>query len=465
MSSGDSQFRYLSQLMDGIVTDIGRFLDHLPVAGFILNRDGTVLVCNERAANFLTIDSESHACSGSSIRVSPSCRADLAAHLNEVITNKEEHLLDIRILLDDGQEIPARLVSKSLTPDSDLCLSILIELEYRKDHVRILSHLAYYDALTGLPNRLLFNDRLRWAISDARRRKEQLAVMLIDLDDFKNVNDTLGHSAGDQVLKAVSARMLACLRETDTLSRLGGDEFTVLMQHVVEVKDAAATAYRLLDTIRQPFEIQDTFVTVTGSIGICLYPDDGDLADTLIRNADIAMYRSKSSGKNRVAFFNESMRDSVDRKNDLERRLRKAIQERRLNLHYQPIVHSSTKKIIGLEALLRWDSGNEGVLPAGQFIQIAEKLGLCSIFSDWALLTAGQQLGKWMDNNLISADDDFRLSINVCADQLADPEFPSRIGSVLDQNNLPPSLLALDLAEEVIQLGNSQAKINMLKLA
>ena len=158
------------------------------------------------------------------------------------------------------------------------------------------------------------------------------------------------------------------------------------------------------------------------------------------------------------------MRDSVDRKNDLERRLRKAIQDRRLNLHYQPIVHSSTQKIIGLEALLRWDSGNEGVLPAGQFIQVAERLGLCSIFSDWALLTAGQQLGKWMDDNLIKPDDDFRLSINVCADQLTDPEFPSRVNSVLDQNNLPPSLLALDLAEGIVQSGHPQAKSNMLKL-
>ena len=427
MSSGDSQFRYLSQLMDGIVTDIGRFLDHYG-SRFYIESGWHGLVCNERAANFLTIDSESHACSGSSIRVSPSCRADLAAHLNEVITNKEEHLLDIRILLDDGQEIPARLVSKSLTPDSDLCLSILIELEYRKDHVRILSHLAYYDALTGLPNRLLFNDRLRWAISDARRRKEQLAVMLIDLDDFKNVNDTLGHSAGDQVLKAVSARMLACLRETDTLSRLGGDEFTVLMQHVVEVKDAAATAYRLLDTIRQPFEIQDTFVTVTGSIGICLYPDDGDLADTLIRNADIAMYRSKSSGKNLVAFFKESMRDSVDRKNDLERRLRKAIQDLRLNLHYQPIVHSSAKS-------LDWKLccvGTAATKGTRRSIHKQENPIVLG-FSDWALLTAGQQLGKWMDNNLISADDDFASSM------LAPINWPirhfSRIGSVLDQNN------------------------------
>ncbi|MGI6334060.1 MAG: diguanylate cyclase domain-containing protein [Saccharofermentanales bacterium] len=211
MSSSNSQFRYLSQLMDGIVSDIGRFLDYLPVAGLILNRDGAVLACNERAANFLMIDPESRVSSGLSVYVSPSSRADLAGHLNEVITNKREDLLDIRILLADGQEISARLISKSLALDSDLCLSILVELEHRKDQVHVLSHLAYYDALTGLPNRLLFNDRLRWAISDARRRQEQLAVMLIDLDDFKRVNDTLGHSAGDQVLKAVSARMLACL--------------------------------------------------------------------------------------------------------------------------------------------------------------------------------------------------------------------------------------------------------------
>ena len=461
MTAIDDQARYKAGLKNATENDNRRFFEQSPVACLLVNREGTIVNFNSRAADLLMIDPELRSRPELPGYISQADQNNLASHINKVLTEKNQQTLDLRIQLSNGQELPARLVSSPMDDNPDMCLSVLVEMDNQPGKVRILSHLAYYDQLTGLPNRLLFNDRLRWAIRDARRRGERLAVMVVDLDNFKTVNDSLGHEAGDQVLKTVSARMLLCLRESDTLSRIGGDEFTVLMQHVTDTQDAEIAAGRLLEAIRQPNDIMDRSIAVSGSIGICLYPDDGEDADSLVRNADIAMYRSKTSGRNQMAFFNESMSDAVNRKSDLEKRLREAVKASRLNLYYQPIIDSEKRRIIGLEALLRWDSGNEGILPAGQFLRMAERLGLCHEFSDWALQAACHQLEKWIESGLINLENGFRLSVNLCAEQLTDTGLPARIASVLAESGLPAKALALDLAEEVVRRGDPQSFSNM----
>ena len=362
-----------------------QLFENSPVAGLLVNREGLIVEFNRRAADLLLIDPELRSCPDLPGYVSQEYQNILAGHLNDVFQSGQQQILDLRIQVTDGQEIPIRLISVPVIDEPELCQVSLLEPGSQPRSAKVLSHLAYYDQLTGLPNRLLFNDRLRWAVRDARRRKEKLAVMVIDLDNFKNINDTLSHDAGDQMLKHVAARMLDCLRDSDTLSRMGGDEFTILIQHVTDSQAAEMAAARLLESIRQPCEIMNRPITVSGSIGICIYPEDGENAESLIHNADIAMYRSKASGRNRIAFFNEAMRAAVNQQSEFEHSLRDAIKNGNLSLHYQPMVDSVHCKIVGVEALLRWNNGKEGILPAARFFKTAETLGLCGQFSEWAL--------------------------------------------------------------------------------
>lgn len=444
--------------------DYRQLFTHSPVAGLLVDRDGVILEFNRRAADLLLIDPELRSCPDLPGYVALEYQKDLISHLDKVFASQQQQSLDLRIQIVDGQEIPIRLTSVPVPGDADHCQVTLIEMGSQAQNVKVLSNLAYFDQLTGLPNRLLFNDRLRWAIRDARRRKEKLAVMVIDLDNFKTVNDSLGHDAGDLLLKNISAEMLGCLRDSDTLSRMSGDEFTILMQHVNDSQAADAAAQRLLEAIRKPLEIQEHQVSVSGSVGICLYPDDGVTAEELIHHADLAMYRSKSNGRNRIAFFNEAMRAAVTRQSEFEHQLREAIKKDRLTLYYQPLVDSEQCRIIGVEALLRWNSSREGILTAGRFFKTAETLGLCSQFSDWAIRQACIQMKDWLDRGIFKCQNDFRMSVNLCAEQLASADLPDRIAAILRETRLAPQALALDMAEDDIRFEDPQIAQNLRAL-
>ena len=436
----------------------------LPVAGLIVNRDGLIVEFNHRAADLLLIDPELRSHPDLSGYVDHEYQNILTQHLSEVFETGQQQELDLYIQIVDGQKVPVRLISVPVTDDPDHCQVTLIEASSQTQSTKVLSSLAYYDQLTGLPNRLLFSDRLRWAIRDARRRKEMLAIMVIDLDNFKTVNDTFGHDAGDLLLKHVSAQMQSCMRDSDTLSRMGGDEFTLLMQLTADSNAADAAAHRLLDAIRQPVEIMERTVTVSGSIGICLYPDDGDTAEMLIHNADLAMYRAKANGRSCIAFFNESMRAAVNHQHEFEHQLREAIQKDRLTLYYQPVVDSQLIRIIGVEALLRWNSSHDGILTAGRFFKTAETLGLGGQFSDWAIQQACVQMKIWTNSGLFTSHKDFRMTVNLCPEQLAAPALPDRIAAILADVGLPAAALALDMTEEAICYDNPQIAENLRKL-
>jgi diguanylate cyclase (GGDEF)-like protein len=318
--------------------------------------------------------------------------------------------------------------------------------------------LAYYDALTGLPNRQRFQGMLVRALASQRYRGKLLAVLFLDLDRFKHVNDTLGHDAGDQLLREVAERFERGVRLTDhvgrsagpvpdaSISRLGGDEFTVLLSEISQPLDAARVARRILATLADPFQIGPHFVFSSASIGIAVYPQDGDDADTLLRNADAAMYHAKSLGRNNYQFYTDSLNAAGARKLQLESRLRGASARGELQLHYQPLRRASDGGLSGAEGLLRWEDSLLGPVGPDEFVPIAEETGLIVEIGKWALREACAQLRTWREMGYR----DLRVSLNLSARQLCSPGFVELAQGVLDDHGLSPHQLELEITERTI---------------
>src|SRR5471032_3096176 len=255
----------------------------------------------------------------------------------------------------------------------------------RKRAEEVISYQAYHDILTDLPNRMLFKDRLGLAVIQAKRKLTELAVMFVDLDRFKLVNDTLGHVKGDELLQQVALRLKECLRRGDTLARQGGDEFTIVLPELRDRQDAKAIADKFLESLQKPFDLDGHEVHISASIGIAVYPTDGESIDELLRHADIAMYQVKALGKNGHSFYHHSMLDVSHQKIALEQSLRKALEQNELEMYYQPQVDVATGRIIGAEGLMRWNHPQRGLLSAGEFLPFAEDNGLMLPISDWML--------------------------------------------------------------------------------
>jgi diguanylate cyclase (GGDEF)-like protein/PAS domain S-box-containing protein len=316
----------------------------------------------------------------------------------------------------------------------------------RKEAEQRLQHDAMHDALTGLPNRVLFLDRLDQAIRRAQRATPQAAaaVLFLDLDRFKLVNDSLGHQAGDRLLIAVARRLESAVRPPDTVARLGGDEFTVLLDGVSDAHEASLVAERVHQTLRAPFHIDERELFVDASIGIALAEADA-APDTVLRDADVAMYRAKADGKGRQAVFDGHMHEQVMRRLDMETELRKAIEERRLEVVYQPIVQTATGRIAGFEALCRWpDAASE---PA-EFVPIAEETGLIVPLGRWVLERATTQLADWRRT---AAGAGLTVGVNVSHRQLADPEFGRTLSEALEASQLDPRALRLEVSEHTLE--------------
>ncbi len=316
----------------------------------------------------------------------------------------------------------------------------------RKQAEQRLQHDAMHDALTGLPNRVLFLDRLDQAIRRAQRAtpKTAAAVLFLDLDRFKLVNDSLGHQVGDRLLIAVAQRLESAVRPPDTVARLGGDEFTVLLDGVSDVHEAAAVAERIHHTLREPFDIDERELHVDASIGIALADADAE-PDTVLRDADVAMYRAKADGKGRHAVFDGRMHEQVMRRLDMEAELRRAIEECRLEVAYQPIVQAATGRIVGFEALCRW-AGQE---PA-EFVPIAEETGLIVPLGEWVLRAACAQLAEW---RRLPAGAGLIVGVNVSHRQLVDSEFSPTLARTLADTGLDPRALRLEVKESALPEG------------
>ena len=309
-----------------------------------------------------------------------------------------------------------------------------------------LYHQSHYDSLTNLPNRQLIGIRLEQEIKHCLRKDSSMAILFLDLDHFKRVNDTLGHSIGDTLLQEVAMRLKNCVRETDTVARLGGDEFTIMLTGSLDNRDISEIADNIITTLEKPFTIKAHEIFIGTSIGISVYPNDGITGTELFKNADTAMYRVKEQGRGKHLFFEEKMNiEEVERAN-IERDMRYALERNEFTLHYQPIINIKTSNIVGAEALIRWHHPVRGLIPSSTFISVAEETGIIEKIGDWVLHTACKQISLWEDNNVVIN----RMAVNVSSRQFIQNNFEERVSSILEETNIEANKLELEITETLL---------------
>ena len=335
-------------------------------------------------------------------------------------------------------------------------ISISADISERKTAERNIQSLAYYDVLTSLPNRTLLHDRLGQLIAASHRDKQKFALLFLDLDRFKYVNDSMGHSMGDKLLQAVALRLQECVREGDTVSRIGGDEFIVLLREM-DKENAARIAEEILSAMLAPYEIGDLQIVAQASIGISLYPDHAQDVDTLIKYADVAMYRVKEEGRNNFQFYSAEMNFHADKLFSMEKDLRLAMERNEFLLHYQPQVNLKQGRVCGVEALIRWQHPETGMIGPDEFIPVAEETGQILSMGEWVLRTACAQLSTWRKQGLPV----FPMSVNLSIRQLRQPHLAKLIGQILEESGLGANDLELEITEGLM-MGESQAAMKFL---
>jgi len=310
---------------------------------------------------------------------------------------------------------------------------------------KAINYMAYYDPLTRLPNRALLTDRLKQAVSLAMRAEKLISVIFIDVDSFKSVNDTMGHDGGDAMLVQIAERLSALVREYDTVSRFGGDEFLIMLQQIPDIKDIQESAKKIMSVFEQPITIKDQEFFITASAGIAVFPFDGENTDELIKHADMAMYEAKSKGKNRFSFCTLEMKKEVLDNMELTNSLYRALERNELFLHYQPQVNPYTLEIIGTEALIRWQHPRKGIIPPGKFIPLAEKTSLIHSIGEWVLMTACRQNKEWQNQGL----NPVRVAVNLSVKQFYNPNIVDIVDRVLQETKLKPCYLELEVTESL----------------
>ncbi len=371
-----------------------------------------------------------------------------------LIDNSERELL-----IADGGKIPIlKSVVQIPYKGRNHLIESFIDISSLKLAQAQITKMAYYDSLTNLPNRHLFQDRLKLAIAHAQRHQHLLALLFLDLDNFKRINDTLGHQAGDLLLKEVALRLTDSIRLTDTIAhqgpedsgvtvaRQGGDEFTILLTEISHAPYAATVAQRFLETLARPFMIAGHEVFITASIGVALYPDDGEDLDSLLKNADIAMYEAKSRGKNNYQYFQQSMNIAAIERMSMEASLRKALAQDEFVLYYQPQIDIRTGNIIGMEALLRWQHPDRGIILPDEFIPLSEEVGLIVPLGEWVLRTACAQNREWQRHGHSS----LRVSVNISGQQLQQHNFIETVSNALGACGLESRYLMLEITESIV---------------
>ena len=321
-----------------------------------------------------------------------------------------------------------------------------------------MTHSAEHDFLTGLPNRMLFNDRLSQAITLAPRHNKKVGVLFLDLDGFKHINDSLGHPIGDKLLQSIAKCLVNCVRSSDTVSRQGGDEFVVLLSEMEQSEDAAISALRMLQAVAEPHSIDHHDLHVTTSIGVSVYPDDGKDAETLIKNADTAMYQAKENGRQSYQFFKPAMNVRAVERQSIEENLRRALERQEFLLHYQPKINLRTGEITGAEALIRWTHPTRGPVSPAQFIPIAEDCGLILPIGQWVLREACKQARAWVDAGLPLAT----MAVNISSMEFRDDGFLESVFTTLKETGLDPKSLELELTESVL-MKRAESAASVLK--
>jgi len=319
------------------------------------------------------------------------------------------------------------------------------EIELHKQAQEKIEYLAYFDHLTGLPNRLMLIDRLNLAIDLAKRIIKPLCILFIDLDGFKMVNDTMGHDQGDELLKVIAGRLVSIVRRSDTVARFSGDEFIIMVQNLSKVDQIYKVADKVYSAFKKPFKLNRQEVYMSASIGISIFPTDGETGDELIKNADLAMYTAKDNGKNQYAYCTEIMKERIDENMKLTNGLYRSLERNELEIYYQPQVCLSKKRVVGLEALLRWNHPEFGMILPGRFIHLAEQTGLINPIGEWVLRTVCKQNKTWQEAGLPH----IRIAINLSIVQFQNPEIVNQIKSILKETDLSSQHLELEITESI----------------
>lgn len=359
-----------------------------------------------------------------------------------------------------GYEFPVEVFLQYIKPENEKprFVAIVRDICERVEAQDKLHHLAHHDHLTGLPNRLLFLDRLERTL--LRRNCGHVAVLFLDLDRFKVINDTLGHASGDQVLKILSKRLVDCIRKSDTLARLSGDEFAIILEDVASSDEVVPVVRNILDQFSQPFTIESRELFVTASIGISLSPDDGEDIQALLKNADIAMYRAKDLGRNTYQFYSSDMSNKALERLSLETDLRYALEREEYQLVYQPQLDQMSGTIIGCEALLRWNHPEFGLVGPDDFIPVLEDTGLIEAVGEWVLIESCKQAKIWQEKY----DKDFRISVNISARQFRSNDLVIKIADCLEQTKLAAHTLELEITESILINNTDTIKVTMQEL-
>jgi diguanylate cyclase (GGDEF)-like protein/PAS domain S-box-containing protein len=350
---------------------------------------------------------------------------------------------ELKIVRKDRQELWVSFSASTIDHAGEATgLGTAFDITERKRTEDRVRNLAYHDSLTGLPNRRLFNDRLSVALAQAHRHRQPLAVLFLDVDRFKVINDSLGHEVGDRLLQRIALRLISCVREGDTVARLGGDEFILLLPGLGRPEDVARVADKVLDALRRPFPVGDRELQVSASMGVSVYPGDGEDVETLIRNADVAMYRAKERGRDNFQAYTPGMNATASERLALESRLRDALEREELLLHFQPMVDVMSGRVMGVEALLRWQHPERGLLLPEAFLSTAEVTGIIVPIGHWVLRTACDRVRAWQgDGHRLD------LSVNLSSRQLHQPDLVDQVGRALAETGLPPESLHLEVTE------------------
>jgi diguanylate cyclase (GGDEF)-like protein/PAS domain S-box-containing protein len=391
-----------------------------------------------------------------------SSTADLQVLFDDIIAGQNANeLTETQLRRKNGSHVQVEIRRQAYRSGEEwIIVGVVRDITERKEADKRLLHMAHYDALTGLPNRTLFYATLQIILAQAADNKWQVAVLFIDLDHFKNVNDTFGHAIGDELLRQLSNRLVQCVNIRDTVGRLGGDEFALILMMQDGQKGATSMVKKVREELRAPFHLKGHDVPVTASIGIALYPDDDTVPDTLIKYADTAMYRAKQAGRDSYRFFTAEMNTEVLVRLDLETALRKAVENEEFVLHYQPKVRLSDGRVCGLEALLRWERPGHGLISPNIFIPVLEETGMIIPVGKWIITAACQQIAQWQRSGIGPV----QVSVNVSARQFNKDDLWAEVIRALKDNDVAANLLELELTESSLMINTERTIVSLQKL-
>jgi len=415
---------------------------------FCCNTNGQIIYSNSICRDVLNFTDEEHGNLSLFDFVVPDARENLRAQFNRVKDENKAGHVELQLYSDGADSI---IVEMSLSASSQAgnvstVWGVCRDITERKIAQHELFKLAHHDILTGLPNRVLLEDRLQQAKAFSNRMNCPFALLFLDLDRFKMINDTLGHSVGDELLRMVAARLKRTLRETDTVARIGGDEFIILLTSIKNDSDVTTLTDKILKSLTLPFNLRDHELFISTSLGVCMYPDDGEDTEEMMKKADIAMYHAKSLGRNNAQFYNDDMDQNASRRFVISNSLRRGLEQNEFRVYYQPKVDVVSGRIVAMEALVRWEHPELGLLSPVEFIQLAEENGLIMQLGEWVLRESCVQNVRWQDEGIL----DLRVAVNLSGYQLQHTALLATIRRVLKETGMLPEHLELEITESVI---------------